>query len=170
MAGFVIDLGSLSVGASRIQVASSAQELGLPPAEWSDGIAGDFEVERSGDRISVRGRLTAISQVDCVRCLKGFELAIEAPFEVFAERAGSGLRLEEQELERDDYMLFHDGRRLDLREEAREALLLELPIAPRCRVECRGLCPRCGADLNEGPCGCEPDATGRESSHPVRSC
>jgi len=35
-----------------------------------------------------------------------------------------------------------------------------VPDAPLCRSDCRGLCPRCGADLNAGPCGCgtaEPD-------------
>ena len=36
------------------------------------------------------------------------------------------------------------------------AILLELPIAPHCRENCEGLCPRCGADLNDGPCAC-PD-------------
>jgi len=51
-------------------------------------------------------------------------------------------------------MLFHDGRRLDLRETVREALLLELPITPVCREDCPGLCPKCGADLSLGPCRC----------------
>jgi uncharacterized protein len=72
---------------------------------------------------------------------------------VYADRLGSSRRLE-HDLERDDYMKFHDGRQLDLREDAREALLLELPITPRCREECRGLCPKCGTDLNPGPCAC----------------
>ena len=39
-------------------------------------------------------------------------------------------------------------------ETVRESLLLELPITPRCREECPGLCPKCGHDLNDGPCGC----------------
>ena len=61
------------------------------------------------------------------------------------------------ELDRDDYRRFHDGRYLDLREDARAALLLEIPITPHCREDCRGLCPRCGADLNDGPCACDHD-------------
>jgi len=44
--------------------------------------------------------------------------------------------------------------RIDLAPLAREALLLELPLAPLCQAECAGLCPTCGADLNAGPCGC----------------
>ena len=41
----------------------------------------------------------------------------------------------------------------------REQALLEVPIRPLCRPDCRGLCPRCGADLNAGDCGCPPEET-----------
>jgi uncharacterized protein len=44
-----------------------------------------------------------------------------------------------------------------LRPLVRDALLLELPLAPLCRPDCRGLCARCGADLNAGPCSCVAD-------------
>jgi len=160
MTGFVIDVGSLPSGVNRVRVELQAQELGLPEGEWAGPVIGALEVERNGDRISVRGKLQAAARVECVRCLRNCDLPVEAPFEVFAERAGPGFRLEEEELERDDYMKFHDGRILDLREEAREALLLELPIAPCCREDCLGLCPRCGADLNEGPCACGARSSG----------
>ena len=36
----------------------------------------------------------------------------------------------------------------------RDAIVLELPMAPLCREDCRGLCPQCGADRNEAECGC----------------
>lgn len=44
--------------------------------------------------------------------------------------------------------------RLDLRPMVRDAVVLELPLAPLCRDDCRGLCSHCGADLNEEACGC----------------
>lgn len=50
------------------------------------------------------------------------------------------------------------GDQLDLEPLARDAVLLELPLAPLCREGCRGLCPTCGANLNEGSCGC-PEMT-----------
>ncbi len=154
MSGFSVDLAPLPSGLSRIRIEAQAQDLGLPPAGWMSPIVAELRVERSGDRISIAGKLEASAWVECVRCLKGYELSLEVPFEVFAERAGTGYRPDEEELERDDYMKFHDGRHLDLRDDAREALLLELPIAPHCREDCRGLCPHCGSDLNEGPCSC----------------
>jgi uncharacterized protein len=61
----------------------------------------------------------------------------------------------EADLDEDTYPL--EGDQLDLRPLVRDALLLELPLAPLCQPDCLGLCPRCGADLNTGPCSCVPD-------------
>ncbi|HET7523328.1 MAG TPA: DUF177 domain-containing protein [Acidimicrobiales bacterium] len=47
------------------------------------------------------------------------------------------------------------GELLDLQPLVRDALLLELPLAPLCSEDCQGLCATCGADLNDGPCSCE---------------
>lgn len=47
------------------------------------------------------------------------------------------------------------GDQLDLEPMARDAVLLELPQAPLCHAGCQGLCPVCGAERNEGACGCE---------------
>lgn len=44
------------------------------------------------------------------------------------------------------------GDRIDLERLARDAVLLELPLAPLCRDECQGLCPQCGGNLNLAPC------------------
>ena len=54
--------------------------------------------------------------------------------------------------EGESYALGHD--RVDLEPLARESLILDLPLAPLCRDDCRGLCPTCGADLNQGACDC----------------
>jgi uncharacterized protein len=44
--------------------------------------------------------------------------------------------------------------RVDLGPLVRDAIVLELPMAPLCRDDCAGLCPVCGANRNEGDCGC----------------
>ena len=46
------------------------------------------------------------------------------------------------------------GGDVDLEPLVRDAVLLELPQAPVCRADCRGLCPVCGANRNEEPCSC----------------
>jgi uncharacterized protein len=167
MTTFVIDLGPLPQGASRVRLESDAVDLGLPAEDWPGPIVADILVERGGDRVSVRGELSSSAHLECVRCLRRYEATVRAPLETFADRAGTGHRGEEEELERDDYMRFHDGRQLDLREDVRESLLLELPMAPHCRDDCRGLCPRCGADLNEGPCECTVQNPGITPDNPI---
>lgn len=47
------------------------------------------------------------------------------------------------------------GDKLDLEPLVRDAVLLELPLAPLCRDDCAGICPTCGADRNVAPCRCE---------------
>jgi uncharacterized protein len=153
MSGFIINLATLAAGASRLEARATAEELELPAAEWPGEVEASLGLDRTGDLVSVRGRVRSSARLECVRCLRVFELPLAVDMTVVADRAGGRVRLEE-DLEADDYMLFHDGRQLDLRKQVREALLLELPITPHCREDCRGLCPRCGADLNLGPCGC----------------
>lgn len=51
------------------------------------------------------------------------------------------------------------GDQLDLEPLARDAVLLELPLAPLCAEDCLGLCPTCGANRNEGQCRCAPQDT-----------
>jgi len=156
MTGFVLDLGTLRPVVDRVEVEGSAADVGLTQPEWREQVRGSFVVERSGDRVSVRGSVLSRVHLECVRCLREFDLPLEAPMVLYAERTGSTSREEQEQLERDDYMMFHDGRRLDLRETMRELLLLELPFTPVCREDCPGLCPKCGADLSLGPCGCSP--------------
>jgi uncharacterized protein len=157
MTGFVLDLSTLRPSMDRVEAEGAASEVGLSQPEWREQVRGSFSVEKSGERVSVRGTVQTRAHLECVRCLREFDLPLEASLVVYAERSGSTSRDEQEALERDDYMLFHDGRRLDLREAVREGLLLELPITPRCREDCPGLCPRCGAELALGACDCPRD-------------
>jgi len=154
MNAFIIDFATIRPSEVKVEAEEPAREIGLVDPQWRGNVRGSFRVERSGESATVRGTVTASVHVECSRCLREFDMTLVAPVTVLAERTGSTSKFEQRELERGDHMLFHDGRRLDLRDKAREALLLELPISPYCREDCPGLCPRCGADLNDGPCAC----------------
>jgi uncharacterized protein len=54
------------------------------------------------------------------------------------------------------YVIDERARDLDLTEALREEVFLAVPAFVECRPDCKGLCPRCGANLNDGPCGCPP--------------
>ncbi len=158
MSGFHFNLATLPQGTSRLEVEATPAGIGLPEAEWPSAVLAGVALDRAGEQVTVRGRIRATARLECVRCLKVFDLPVETELILYSDRSGTSRHLvDEDDLERDDHMKFHDGRTLDVSEEVREALLLEIPMAPRCREDCRGLCPGCGADLNEGPCGCEAE-------------
>ena len=60
---------------------------------------------------------------------------------------------EVQEDDRDDMYLI-DGQSIELDDIIIPALLLEVDFAYYCKPDCKGLCPKCGKNLNEGPCSC----------------
>jgi uncharacterized protein len=109
-------------------------------------VAVEVVLESVHGGIMARGRVRAPWVGECRRCLgqaKGeVEVEVNELFEPLADP---------DDTER-SYPL--DGDQLDLEPMARDAVVLELPLAPLCSPGCRGLCPQCGANRNEGPCRC----------------
>ena len=67
--------------------------------------------------------------------------------------------LEDEESDGDIFLL--DGTQLDLDEVVSTVLLLEMDTKNLCSDDCKGLCAKCGADLNLGPCRCKPETDPR---------
>ncbi len=129
-------LGALAVGASVV------------PAD-SD-VAVDAVLEWVGEGVEVAAEVRAPWRGECRRCLTPLEGELRCRVrELYRRPTG-------REVDEETYPLGDDH--LDLGPLVRDALLLELPIAPLCREDCAGLCPTCGVDLNSGPCGCPPPA------------
>ncbi len=106
----------------------------------------EVHLESLNEGMVVKGTAEAPWVGECRRCLRPVEARLSSPLlEVYEAHPTEG---ETQLLA---------GTEIDLEPVAREAVLLELPLAPLCRDDCAGLCPRCGADRNEAPCGCSTD-------------
>ncbi len=100
--------------------------------------------------------LTARTTLDavCDRCGKEFLQEKEVPYDcILAEE----LQNEDGDSE---IVLLEDGQ-VDAGELAREAFILGMDTKTLCSEDCKGLCPRCGADLNEGPCSCKKEVDPR---------
>lgn len=104
------------------------------------------ELHGSGQSVSIRGEVTATIASRCANCLKDISFPVSAEVdEIF-------VRQEDAEGE-DQYLL--SGSRLNPHDMIREALLLALPMRYLCSEDCRGLCPGCGANLNDTLCTCQ---------------
>jgi uncharacterized protein len=107
----------------------------------------DVELESVSEGILATGTVTAPWRSECRRCLADVTGEARGTYQELFEPAAR---------EGETYPLRHEH--IDLEPLARETLVLELPLAPLCRPECRGLCPACGVDRNENECGCAPAA------------
>jgi uncharacterized protein len=115
----------------------------------------DLKAREVGEGVLVRGTLRTAVRQACRRCLAPVESEIDEHVDLFFASPMEG------EADGDDgeaYPLPARGDDLDLTEAVREHVLLVTPALALCREDCRGLCPTCGADLNEGACECAPQA------------
>ncbi len=101
--------------------------------------------------IDVAGTVTAPWVGICRRCTAGVSGQLRVAVH---ERFGDGPAAS-------DEMYPAQDDAIDLGLLVRDAIVLELPMAPLCREDCAGLCPQCGADRNDGECGCVAPADPR---------
>ncbi len=103
----------------------------------------DLRLESVNQAVVVKGTTVAPWAGECRRCLRPVTATLTAPIlEVYEADPKDG---ETQPIR---------GTQIDVEPAAREAVLLELPLAPLCGDDCAGLCPTCGVDRNDVGCGC----------------
>ncbi|MGH9467838.1 MAG: YceD family protein [Terriglobales bacterium] len=115
-----------------------------------------------GEGMRLQGHVHGEIAPSCSRCLEAIPMAVERDVDLLYEPESVIGDSAEVEIQKGDTEVgFFSGQGVDLEEVAREQILLALPMQPLCRPECRGLCARCGANLNAGPCACPPQADDR---------
>jgi uncharacterized protein len=114
-------------------------------------------VHKLGDSLSASGCSRFRLKQSCGRCLAPFEEALSAEY-TFVLQKGRPRSLTGDE---DETLVWIDdeGEQIDLGAEVKDYLLLEVPVKPLCKEDCAGLCPVCGANLNEETCTCEVKPT-----------
>ena len=132
----------------------------LDDARHVEPLKGEVRLMRTPQSVFARGRMRTRLAVECSRCLEDADVPVRFNLEAeyFPEidiNTGHGLPAPEDDLA----FTINQNHELDLGEAVRQHLVLELPMQTVCREDCAGLCPRCGANLNKGPCECAPEVT-----------
>lgn len=149
----------------RFEEAVPAQELDLGASYTAEVEPTVLEVTAAPvtGGVHLAGSFPYRAKVPCCRCLEPVPVEGEAHFSLnFYPDSAAPPAEEDQEVpleETEDVFTDEDG--VTPESLVAQQLYLELPEKVLCREECRGLCPRCGADLNAGPCPCPPDADSR---------
>ena len=100
---------------------------------------------RAGN-VEIRLRMDLRYDVECSRCLKPLHIQSGIDRTVYA-------CMSLIDNDNDEYIICENGK-IDLASAATDIILLESPSKFLCKEDCKGLCLKCGADLNSGDCGC----------------
>jgi uncharacterized protein len=138
--GFLLhsDVGTSRVFEFDLPNVRLAQDLTL------NYLCGPVRLTRNTRGVLAQGQMAAGHKMECVRCLEPFVLKLDLDIEelfVYPPTPEAELSVAETGV-------------LDLAPLVRAEVIVQTPIGALCRPECRGLCPHCGQNLNEGECGC----------------
>jgi len=106
-------------------------------AVFNKSIKYELKVQKTVKDIIIKGSASTTITYTCSRCLKDFNVFVELKDLLFS------------------YVIEEVGDFVDMTPVIREEFLLQIPIRPLCSPDCKGLCPNCGKDLNEGSCSCK---------------
>jgi uncharacterized protein len=154
------DADSMKLDLDRVDTRSSAsfeRTFDLPTPDGGNAVCAltvEAAVVRSGNRYTIDARVKGTVRAECHRCLAPFEMPVDTAFTVVVNRGEAPAPVEGEEEDVVSIPLAGHAT-FDLFPRLREALILEMPIKLLCREECRGVCVKCGANLNAGECGCD---------------
>jgi uncharacterized protein len=146
----VVDVHELlEAPGSRRSLALSAAVSGLGGdlAGVRGDLGLDLVLEAIDGGIVVQGEIEGEYAGSCRRCLREIVRPLRVRVaEIYRPPGGAW---------EEGYVITNSS--IDLERAVRDTVGLEIPLNPLCRPDCAGLCRRCGADLNDGPCGCPSD-------------
>lgn len=111
-----------------------------------------LEIVNEGNRVfAMRGEGEVILRIPCSRCLEPVEVPIHVEIEDKID-----LKLSDEERARElNEQFYVSGYNLDVDRLVGNELTLNLPMKVLCREDCKGICNRCGTNLNYGTCDCD---------------
>lgn len=119
-------------------------------------LTGNVRFTRTASGVLATGRLHTVVEIECRRCLVAFATPVDFDLEeefLPSVDVTTGVKLPTEDTE--EALLIDERHMLDLTEVVRQYLILYREQYPLCSETCAGLCPVCGKNLNEGPCGCQ---------------
>lgn len=140
-----------------------AEVLAGPAVRPAQGAALDMQADvyAIAKNVFVAGQMRTALLLLCCRCATEWLQPSDYTFHLTLAPAKPENKQEEEDVEltKDDVeFTYYTGEKIGLDDAFREELILQTPEYPLCRADCRGLCPRCGIDLNKGSCDCTQEA------------
>ena len=142
------------------QLALETLAIGPDDYRFADPVEWEVEITNTGSALLVTGTATATGVCSCARCLEDVEFDFQGDIEGYLLIEGAEVDDEDDGEDApgdDEFEVLPADHIVDLEPMIVSALMIDAPQQPLCKEDCRGLCPNCGANLNEGACSCGGD-------------
>lgn len=123
----------------------------------SSPILAHLQLSKSDEEVLITGDMTSVLNLQCSRCLRKFEHKMNSTIEVVYTITGyehANNIIKDKQLKQEDYTDCLKGDEIDINTIILEQLSLDIPMQHLCRIDCKGLCSKCGIDLNKERCNC----------------
>jgi uncharacterized protein len=157
----IIDLRDFVDLPSRVSREGDAKRLEIPVdgISFQSGVRVELDVLQADHAYYCTGVVRCDVLLECSRCLKKYPLTLRGDIDFSIREAGEVQHLDGTEAPDIQIVIPSGSSRVDISDPVRETIILEIPLKPLCDPDCRGLCPRCGVNLNEQECNCKVEAT-----------
>lgn len=145
-----LDRGALNERLAQAEQTSNSKRS--PTYRFGPKPNAHLKLELEGSTVNVSGELDAEFVTGCSRCAEDVNQDISRPIKIVLKPRPSEGRNGEQD--EDLSIAFHNGVDVDTNALVEDFLILALPYSVLCSANCKGLCPHCGKNLNNGSCDC----------------
>ena len=147
-----------SVDGSEESYHLESETLDFMMDDWTlaEPVVVDAHVQHQGRFLELEGHVNTVVKGVCSRCLDEVKVPVKCDFAeqlLYAKDVSLFSHLAVGEVE-EKYFIY-DNDTLDITDIIRESILAVLPQKILCKDDCRGLCPKCGKNLNQGQCDCD---------------
>ena len=147
-----IALKDIRESLSTLDITCGVEEIGLEAEGvcFTDPVTASLKLFRQDDIVFVKAELSVVMELECARCLSIVHRQLTGTF----ENQYQPLPNTPQRLMDDIGIRYYSEDYIDLSDDIKEGFILEIPARILCSDNCKGLCPRCGQNLNQGECDC----------------
>jgi len=154
----IVDLITIKAQSSSFDFSIEPNQIDLESetARVKNVVRVQGKIKKGIVQTDVEGEISTTIDIECDRCLQPVDKTFDFSFNAAFVTADNYTQAKEAELNQGDLEIsIYAGDAIDLGELVREQIILNLPEQTFCRDDCKGLCPKCGANRNLIDCNCE---------------
>ncbi len=150
-----IRLNSLKEGLQILSYTLKKTELNLTDKYFNSPITIALSINKGSTEISINGEVQTIADLECDRCLSLYQQDLKSLFKIILSQVDLSIMNSDENI----IPISPNTSEVDITSPIRDTLILSVPMKKLCRKDCKGLCPKCGVNLNIEKCKCNATST-----------